>query len=53
MKYDMKSSFYLLPMHLVEFELLDFSCEGQLYIDRASPMGCPLSCAVFECFSSF
>ncbi|XP_054843457.1 uncharacterized protein LOC129335043 [Eublepharis macularius] len=52
-KCDIKSAFRLLPVHPDDFELLGFSFEGQFYMDRALPMGCSISCASFERFSSF
>lgn len=27
--------------------------EGRFYVDRALPVGCFVSCAAFECFSSY
>lgn len=52
-KCDIKSAFLLLPMHPKDFKLLRFCFEGQIYMERALLMGCFVSCAVFEAFSSF
>ncbi|XP_060111191.1 semaphorin-6A-like [Heteronotia binoei] len=52
-KCDIKSAFRLLPVHPDDFELLGFKFEGKFYTDRALPMGCSVSCAAFERFSSF
>ncbi|XP_054843036.1 uncharacterized protein LOC129334764 isoform X1 [Eublepharis macularius] len=52
-KCDIKSAFRLLPVHPGDFELLGFAFEGKYYMDRALPMGCSVSCAAFERFSSF
>lgn len=40
-------------MHPSDFDLLGFAFEGKIYIDRALPMGCSVSCSAFERFSSF
>ncbi|XP_053143317.1 uncharacterized protein LOC128341176 isoform X1 [Hemicordylus capensis] len=52
-KCDIESAFRLLPVHPGDFNLLGFAFQGQYYIDRALPMGCSISCAAFEAFSSF
>ncbi|XP_061488169.1 uncharacterized protein LOC133387438 [Rhineura floridana] len=52
-KCDIKSAFRLLPVHPGDFELLGFAFMGKYYVDRALPMGCSISCSVFERFSSF
>lgn len=52
-KANIKSAFRLLPVHPSDFELLGFFFEGQYFMDRALPMGCSVSCAAFEKFSSF
>ncbi|XP_054839956.1 uncharacterized protein LOC129332750 [Eublepharis macularius] len=52
-KCDIKSAFRLLPVHPDDVDLLGFSFEGQYYVDRALPMGCSISYAAFERFSSF
>ncbi|XP_067317701.1 uncharacterized protein [Anolis sagrei] len=52
-KCDIKSAFRLLPVNPADFELLGFQFEGFYYCDRALPMGCSVSCAAFEKFSTF
>lgn len=52
-KCDIKSAFRLLPVHPGDFNLLGFAFEGGFYVDRALPMGCSVSCAAFEAFSTF
>ncbi|XP_067323909.1 uncharacterized protein [Anolis sagrei] len=52
-KCDIKSAFRLLPVHPADFELLGFQFQGLFYMDRALPMGCSVSCAAFETFSTF
>ncbi|XP_053098810.1 uncharacterized protein LOC128322103 isoform X1 [Hemicordylus capensis] len=52
-KCDIESAFRLLPVHPDDFELLGFTFAGNFYFDRALPMGCSISCAAFEAFSSF
>ncbi|XP_053140582.1 uncharacterized protein LOC128340004 [Hemicordylus capensis] len=51
-KCDIESAFRLLPVHPDDFDLLGFAFKGGFYIDRALPMGCSVSCAAFEAFSS-
>lgn len=52
-KCDIRSAFCLLPVHPKDFELLGFAFEGHFYMDRALLMGCSVSCAAFEYFSTF
>lgn len=52
-KADIESAFRLLPVHPQDFCLLGFQFEGSYYVDRALPMGCSVSCAAFEAFSTF
>ena len=52
-KSDIKSAFRLLPVHPSDYELLGFSFEGQFYYDKCLPMGCSISCSLFELFSTF
>ncbi|XP_070586874.1 uncharacterized protein [Erythrolamprus reginae] len=52
-KCDIKSAFRLLPIHPEDFDLLGFQFEGGFFVDRALPMGCSVSCSLFEKFSSF
>ena len=52
-KADIKSAFRLLPVSPLDYELLGFSFNGMFYFDKCLPMGCSISCALFEKFSSF
>ena len=52
-KSDIKSAFRLLPVNPADFDLLGMCFDGQFYFDRCMPMGCSVSCAVVERFSSF
>lgn len=50
---DIKSAFRLLPVFPGDFDLLGIKFEGQYYIDKCLPMGCSVSCNIFEKFSTF
>ncbi|VDI81167.1 Hypothetical predicted protein [Mytilus galloprovincialis] len=52
-KMDIKSAFRLLPVYPGDFDLLGFKIEDEYYIDKAMAMGCSISCAIFEKFSTF
>ena len=52
-KADIQSAFRLLPVRPEDFELLGMCVAGKYYYDRCLPMGCSISCALFERFSSF
>lgn len=52
-KYDKKLAFHLLPMHPENFDLLEFTFDGQLYVDMALSMGWMISCTAYERFSTF
>ncbi|KAK6168530.1 hypothetical protein SNE40_021042 [Patella caerulea] len=52
-KMDIKSAFRLLPIFPGDFDLLGIYFRGFYFIDKCLPMGCSLSCALFEKFSSF
>ncbi|XP_041464356.1 uncharacterized protein LOC121415240 [Lytechinus variegatus] len=52
-KADIKSAFRLLPVHPSDFELLGFCVDGEYFYDKCLPMGCAISCAHFERFSTF
>jgi len=52
-KLDIKSAFRILPVNPLDFELLGFKFLGQYYVDRCLPMGCSISCRLFEMFSTF
>ncbi|KAJ1085508.1 hypothetical protein NDU88_005640 [Pleurodeles waltl] len=52
-KCDIQSAFRLLPIHPADFDLLGMQPDGAIYVDRVLPMGCAISCALFESFSTF
>ncbi|XP_029454007.1 uncharacterized protein LOC115089819 [Rhinatrema bivittatum] len=52
-KADIESAFRLLPIHPSCFHLLGFQFRGKYYFDKCLPMGCSISCAYFERFSTF
>ena len=48
-----KSAFRLLPIYLGILICWAFSLKGQYYIDKCLPMGCSISCSLFEKFATF
>ncbi|XP_044128316.1 uncharacterized protein LOC122921997 isoform X1 [Bufo gargarizans] len=52
-KVDVEAAFRLLPVHVESMGLLGCYWGGEYFVDRCLPMGCSLSCAYFEAFSSF
>ena len=52
-KSDIKSAFRLLPVSPGDYELLGFTFANHFYFDKCLPMGCSISCALFEKFSTF
>ena len=50
-KTDIQSAFRLLPIHPSDYPLLGFMIKDSYYFDRCLPMGCSISCALFEKFS--
>ncbi|XP_077309137.1 uncharacterized protein LOC143928250 [Lithobates pipiens] len=52
-KADIESAFRLLPVHPDSFRWLGCHWREQFYVDKCLPMGCSVSCSVFEQFSSF
>lgn len=52
-KVDIESAFCLLLVHPSAFPLLGFRSEDRFYFDKCMPMGCSVSCAYFEKFSTF
>ena len=53
-KRDLKSAFRILPISPDDFCLLGIKDnEGNFYIDKFLPMGCKISCSLFEKFSTF
>ena len=51
-KTDIKSAFRIIPVHPKDHPLLGMKWANQYYYDRALPIGCSSSCAIFEAFSS-
>ncbi|KAJ1202080.1 hypothetical protein NDU88_005883 [Pleurodeles waltl] len=52
-KADIESAFRLLSVHPEDTRLLEFTFEGQYFLDLCMPMGCSIACPVFESFSRF
>lgn len=52
-KKDIKSAFRLLPIFPGDFDLLGIKVGEDYYVDKCLPMGCSISCAAFEKFSTF
>ncbi|XP_066431505.1 uncharacterized protein [Eleutherodactylus coqui] len=52
-KADIESAFRLLPVTQESVRLLGCFWAGSYFADRCLPMGCSISCAYFEAFSSF
>ncbi|XP_033738793.1 uncharacterized protein LOC117326238 isoform X1 [Pecten maximus] len=52
-KKDIKSAFRLLPIHPDDFVLLGMKFQDNYYFDKCLPMGCSISCSLFENFSTF
>lgn len=52
-KMDISQAFRLLLVHPGDFDLLGIYFDGFYYIDKCMPMGCSLSCAMFEKFATF
>jgi hypothetical protein len=52
-KLDISQAFRLLIVNPAEFDLLGIMFEGKFYIDKCLPMGCAISCPLFEKFSTF
>ena len=51
-KTDIKSAFRIIPVHPSQYHLLGMQWEGSYFYDTTLPMGCSISCAIFEAFSS-
>ena len=45
-------AFRLLPINLADFDL-GIKFDGSFYVDKCLPMGCAISCSLFEKFSCF
>lgn len=50
-KMDVKSAFRLLPVHPSDDQLLGFKFNNFYYYDMCLPMGCSISCALWEKFA--
>ena len=50
-KADIKAAFRIIPVHPSDYHLLGFTFAGHYYYDKCLPMGCSISCKVFEQFS--
>lgn len=51
-KTDIASAFRILPVHPNDHELLGIQFNGDFYYDKCLPMGCSISCSIFETFST-
>jgi hypothetical protein len=51
-KADIENAFRILPIHPNSYNLLGFQWKDMFYYDRCLPMGCSISCRVFESFSN-
>ena len=51
-KTDIKSAFRIIPITPAEHHLLGFTWLGKFYYDTTLPMGCSMSCSIFEAFST-
>lgn len=51
-KADIQDAFRLLPIHPVSYNLLGFTWDGAFYYDKCLPMGCSVSCQLFEAFAT-
>lgn len=52
-KTDIEAAFRLLPVHPDSCHLLGCRWQDRFFVDRCLPMGCAISCSLFEQFSSF
>lgn len=52
-KVDISQAFRLLIINPKDFDLLGIMLDGKYYIDKCLPMGCSISCSLFEKFSTF
>ena len=49
-KADVESAFRIVPIHPTDYHLLGFTFDDQYYYDMCLPMGCSISCNIFEQF---
>ena len=47
-KADIENAFRILPVHPVDYELLGMKIDECYFFDRVLPMGCSISCKLFE-----
>ena len=52
-KIDIKQAFRLLIVNPTDFDLLGIQFEGKYWVDKNLPMGCSISCSLFEKFATF
>lgn len=52
-KIDIRQAFRLLIVNPSDFDLLGIKFNGKFYVDKCLPMGCAISCSLFEKFSTF
>ena len=51
-KADLKDAFRIIPIHPLDHRLLGFTWKGEIYYDMHLPMGCSVSCTIFESLST-
>lgn len=51
-KVDIQNAFRIMPIHFDDIHLFGFVWCKKFYLDKCLPMGCLISCALFERFSS-
>lgn len=51
-KTDIKDAFRIMPIHVDSHHLLGFTWKHKFYYDKCLPMGCSISCNLFERFST-
>jgi hypothetical protein len=49
---DIRQAFRLLIVNPADFDLLGIQFDNKYYIDKCLPMGCAISCSLFEKFST-
>lgn len=52
-KIDIKQAFRLLTINTADFDLLGIKFDGQFWVDKNLPMGCSISCFLFEKLATF
>lgn len=51
-KVDLQNAFPIMPIHPDDIHLFGFFWRDNFYSDKCLPMGCSISCALSECFST-